>query len=601
MQQSVFTSLRVLVASVLLGSTISFAAKLEALSEWSRPDPFGEIIAADRPGAAWLDSVHVKAARGGYVSFQLVVRSQPEQAGQVTVEFPLPVDLYREWFHQHAQDHRYYPDALIPIHSSFAVTTPEAGNRIHGQTAHAYWVDVWIPPDAAPKTYRGSARLSGNGPPQIVAIEINVLPRIIPDHDAVTMDNNSYGTSWLLAQYPNTLAHLVEGHGGEEDLFRLIHEHHRIFYDHRGTFHQLGYGHAGKVGPEFAPELTGSGREKHIASWAAFDQHYGPLLNGSAFQKSRRGAHPIPFMYLPINPEWPASFLWWGEPGYEAEFVNVVSEMERHFRQKHWTSTQFEVFFNHKKRYKGFSWDGDEARFDRDNQYLLEYGRLLRKAVPANSPVHFVMRADTSWTMERQFALLQGVVKFWVAGEGIYSWYPEASHEVKQRGDRVWTYGGTPSVEEVSTQITLNPLRSWIYGVDGFVRWLTVSPGPDPWFHFEGGGETLIYPGERFGIPSPLPSIRLKLQRNCLQDLALLESAAAAGSRDRVQEEVVRRFNGTHISDWRNIRPALADTPALEWNNTDIDEANKPFEARFAKLAPTAWQRVHEYALELAR
>jgi hypothetical protein len=397
------------------------------------------------------------------------------------------------------------------------------------------------------------------------------------------------------------LAGLRAGQHGEPELLRLIHEHHRIFYDHRGTFHQLGYGHAGKVGPEFAPELAGSGRSKHITNWLRFDQHYGPLLDGSAFRQSRRPPRPIPFMYLPVNPEWPASFLWWGEPGYEAEFVNVLGEMERHFRDKGWTNTQFEVFFNHKKRYKGFNWDGDEMRFERDNQNLIEYARLLRKAIPADSPVHFVMRADTSWTMERQFTLLNGVVRLWCAGEGMLGWYPEAARALLARGDRVWTYGGTPAVDQVSTQITLNPLRSWIAGVDGFVRWLTVSPGPDPWFHFEGGRETLIYPGERFGIPGPLASIRLKLQRNCLQDLALLESAAKAGSREQVQEEVVRRFNGTRLSDWRNSRPALTAKPPLEWNNTDIDEAAKPFEARFAQIQPEAWLRVREYALGVSK
>jgi hypothetical protein len=96
----------------------------------------------------------------------------------------------------------------------------------------------------------------------------------------------------------------------------------------------LGYGHAGKVGPELAPVLTGEGRQRRIVSWDLFDRHYSALLDGSAFRESRRGAQPIPFVYLPINPEWPASFLNWGEPGYEAEFIAVVSAMEKHFRRK---------------------------------------------------------------------------------------------------------------------------------------------------------------------------------------------------------------------------------------------------------------------------
>ena len=590
------STLRILLAFVLCTPNPAWAARIQALAEWFRPDPFGAIVAPDRPGAHWLDRVQLKAARNGYASFQLVVKAELG-ATQIAIDFPLSVDVYREWFHPYLHDHQYYPDALIPIHLPASVNTPEPDHPIPGQVAQAYWVDIWIPADAEAKTYRGEARLSGNGPPQIIPIEITVLRAVIPEHDAVTLDNNSYGTSWLLDQYPKTLARVRAGQDGDAEMFRLIHEHHRIFYDHRGTFHQLGYGHGGKVGPEFAPAVTGSGREKHITSWVRFDAHYGPLLDGSAFRQSRRPARPIPFMYLPINPEWPASFLWWGEPGYEAEFVNVVSEMERHFRDKGWTNTQFEVFFNHKKRYKGFNWDGDEIRFERDNRNLIEYARLLRKAVSADSPVHFAMRADTSWSMQRQFSLLKGIVKFWVAGEGIYGWYPEATREVLARGDRVWTYGGTPAVDQVSTQIALNPLRSWITGVDGFVRWLTVSPGTDPWVHFEGGRETLIYPGEGFGVAGPLASIRLKLQRNCLQDLALLESAAKTGSREAVKEEVVRRFNGTSLAEWRNSQPALTARPVLEWNNADIDDAMKAFEARFAQLQPDAWLQVREYAL----
>ena len=82
--------------------------------------------------------------------------------------------------------------------------------------------------------------------------------------------------------------------------------------------------------------------------------------------------------------------------------------MERHFREKGWTDTRFELFFNHKKRYMGFPWDGDEVRFPADNRYFLEYGRLLKKALPPDTPVKFVFRADVSWDMEQQFKDLGG-------------------------------------------------------------------------------------------------------------------------------------------------------------------------------------------------
>jgi hypothetical protein len=325
------------------------------------------------------------------------------------------------------------------------------------------------------------------------------------------------------------------------------------------------------------------------------------LLDGSAFAKTRRGPAPIPFVYLPVNPEWPASYLWWGEPGYEREFVNVMREMERHFREKGWTKTKFEMFFNHKKRYKAFEWDGDETRFPDDLPYLREYGRLLKAALPADTPVQFIYRADVSWQMERQFKELAGVINFWVCGGGMFGWYAEAAPLLKKRGDIVWTYGGTPAIDRPASSITTDILRPWILGVDGFVRWQTVMPGPDPWFKSGGGDESIVYPGDRFGINGPIASIRLKLQRNALQDVALLDSFRASTPFQTLRTEAARRFNGTTPEDWRTPRPPLASTDVLEWTNASIGDAT-PRDERFEnKLDPDAWQRVREYVLERAR
>ena len=579
---------------------IAHAQRLFATRDFYRPDPFGAVVKCDRAGAKFEKSLVLKAARASYVSFHLIAANVNGDY-ELRMAMPLPADLYREWYHLDTVDNSYYPDALVPIRGSYHGRVPDRDNHVPSQTAQAFWADIWIPASTNPGRYHGAAELVVHGRRFGVPVEIDVTAAVVPDQDAVTLDNNSYGTSWLSEQYPKTLASLNEDGSGEDKLFDLIHAYHRIFYEHRGTFHQLGYGHAGKVGPEFAPVLTGTGRSKHVANWTLFDRHYGPLLNGSAFTNTRRGARPIPFAYLPVNPEWPASFLWWGEPGYEAEFVNVMRDMELHFRENGWTSTRFEVFFNHKKRYKGFPWDGDEIRFDRDNEYLRAYHRMLVKAVPADSPVQFLMRADTSWDMERQFSELQGVVRMWVAGAGTLSWYPGAIEKLKERGDIVWTYGGTPPVHDTAAKIALDPLRTWIAGAQGFVRWLTVAPGPDPWFHFGGGAETLVYSGERFGYAEPLASIRLKLQRNCLQDLALLEKAAHGSETDRVKSEVVRLFNGTSLDDWHNQRPPLADQPVLTWTNANMDDALRPFEARFSKMDPASWLRVRQFALERAR
>jgi hypothetical protein len=415
----------------------------------------------------------------------------------------------------------------------------------------------------------------------------------------VTIDHNSYGSSWLAEQFTALHQHNVEHWFESDQFFGLIRAYHQIFYEHRGIFHQLGYGHSGKVAPEFAPELEASGRAKHIKSWNLYDRHYSPLFDGTAFSTSRRGPRSIPFVYLPINPEWPASYEFWGEPGYEAEFVNVVSEMERHFREKGWTHTNFEVFFNHKKRYKGFPWDGDEVRFPKDLKYFLEYGRLLKQALPPDTPVHFVFRADVSWDMEQQFETLKGIVKLWCAGGGILSLYKDAPNMLRNRGDVIWYYGGPPSVTNSSAAITEFPLRAWLWGVNGYVHWLTVSPGEDPWFHFNGGQTALVYSGERFGLSGPIPSIRLKIQRNCLQDLALLDSAKRGVSLDSIRTEAARRYNNSGLEDWWNPRPALAGLPSDQWLGSAIDDATKHTREALRQPSASGWHNVHQYALSL--
>jgi hypothetical protein len=568
---------------------VAMMVSLEVRPEHRRPDPFGGTVEADRGGTDASGNTII-AARRGYASFQLLAGRDTPGPYEVRVESKLPVDIFREWFHLSSKDKRYVPDALIPVKLPFRSVMPEADNRIPKQTVQAFWIDVWVPPDTAPGTYSVEAIIASGTETKTAAVQIQVKDVEIPDEDVVTIDHNSYGSTFLVDQYPKLAARHGDGFLTSDAFFKLIHAHHRIFYEHRGVFHQLGYGHGGKVAPEFAPALTGDGRARKILNWDLYDRHYGPLLEGSAFAGTRRGARPIPFVYLPINPEWPAAFVGWGERGYEAEFVNVVSEMERHFREKNWTGTRFELFFNHKKRYKAFPWDGDEVRFPGDNQYFKEYARLMAKAVPAETPVKFAFRTDSSWTMEQQFEELTGVINFWVCSGGIASWNRSVIERVVQRGDLVWYYGGPPETSKPSAEITGLALRAWLWGIHGFVHWLTVSPGGDPWFNFDGGGTALVYSGERFGIEEPLPSIRLKLQRNALQDLAL---ATRAG-----KIEVAKLFNQSSPDDWWSERPALAGTPAQEWSNDDLDEALKPAEARLRKADAASWHRVHSWVMQ---
>jgi hypothetical protein len=170
----------------------------------------------------------------------------------------------------------------------------------------------------------------------------------------------------------------------------------------------------------------------------------------------------------------------------------------------------------------------------------------------------------------------------------MYDWAPKL---VTGRNDILWTYGGTPKADEPVSAITTELLKAWLWGASGFVHWLAVSPGEDPWFHFSGGETALVYPGTRFGMEEPIPSIRLKVQRNSVQDLNLLQ---AAGSRvDRT--EVTKRFNGTRPEDWWTRNSPLLRTSPQEWNNADIGDALEGHRKSTQPSDSASWHRVRDY------
>src|SRR5919108_3400399 len=184
-------------------------ADLEALPEFLRSDPFGSTVGADHSGSEFASSLYgtqhrvmLTGCRGGYVSFHLVVKLLSPGAYTLDVAIPDPtnkvqVDLFREWFHYADSDKRYYPDALIPVHTIYSSRLPEPDNEIPKQTTQSFWVDIYTAPDAHPGIRSGRANLKAGAKIITLPIQLTVLASVIPREDVVTIDHNSYGSSWL--------------------------------------------------------------------------------------------------------------------------------------------------------------------------------------------------------------------------------------------------------------------------------------------------------------------------------------------------------------------------------------------------------------------
>jgi len=582
---------------------------LTAAHEWISHDPFGTVKQADSPGTTGAsdNETVLQSAKNGYVSFRVLVKGKGEYTLTAEMDNGLETDMYRAWYHKMAPEEGkeestpvYIPDALIPVREQETCILPDPDNNISGQTVQEFWIDIFVPADAPEGNAKGTVRLSAGNTEQKLEVTVNVIGRVIPDEPFLNMDHNSYGCSGVPLRYPEYFS----GASGDEIHFKtidILHHRYRLIHEHRGLLHNLCYSHSGSTNRIYHPDVVGKGRDKHLENWQYYDRHYGPLLDGTLFETAapgmphpRRKAAPVWSVYTPINPEWPASYLHFGEEGYDVEFVNCVRQFDEHLRENGWTGSHIEMFFNHKKRYRWFGWDGDEPKYSKDFAYHKKMGELFKQATDG-SPVPWIYRSDTSWQMKNHWEALKGYITFWVCGRFV-RWYPSQVKKVIERGDTVWNYGGLPSITVQSSAILENLFSTWALGLSGFSPWNTTSLGGDPWFSCTGMTEGILYPGERFGIPGPIPSIRMKIQRNGIQDVDLIMQAnrddqAAVDRLKRMTEE------NNPVCVWEDLPKAAVELPPEDWDSKNLQAEHEPIKQYNESLNPLWWQGIRDAAL----
>ncbi|HUT34123.1 MAG TPA: hypothetical protein VNE39_11625 [Planctomycetota bacterium] len=554
---------------------------LDVLSEWVRVDPVsGDVVdlAALRvPGAAALrdtdGAVRLAGARNEYVSFQVIVRNGGRRIRDVRLSFgglagPSGARIGRrefephvQWYH-HVEPHGWIPDALVPlkwVEGSVGVPWRAAG--VPKQTVQGFWIDLFVPPDSPPGPYQGQLLVALDGEKQSLPIRLEVWPFAVPDECSMVADMNAYAPGivrgWEGHEHSPGLLNAWKGldsfdacgtvayRTAERNTFRCAH-------DHRSLYHYLPYAHSGSIPhPSFIPELAGEGKAIRVKSWAAFDQHFGGYLDGSAFKGTRRGPIPLPFMYTPQNFHWPADFAKFGRKGYRTEWRRVGAKFVEHFRTKGWTRTRFELFFNHKQRYKYFPWDGDEIKFLEDTDHMYLFRDLSAGVYDAADPVQFIWRVDSSWVFPAHCRTDLGeFVKLWVVNSSYQAEAPDGVNLLHERGCSVFHYGGASPLDAPLSWVWLWPLRTLGRGNDGFTWWLTTGWSPDIWRRSHDNYATCVfYPASPWGRLDVLGGIRAKALRNAMQTIeyaALLDRKRGPGT----AIALVNQALGTSDDSW---------------------------------------------------
>ncbi len=591
---------------------------------WAFPDLLkinpqtGELLeSADFPSprlrnSVWeaaSSTVRLTGARNEFVAFQLAVESAaPLRDIRVRVseplfaDCPLPpvfrasgaVQLYREWFvpdDQDASEKRpWYPEALLPLDGPLEIPAPD--NALPAQRVQPVFVDVYIPHQARPGRHAGKLLVEAGGGRlrRAIRLEVEVLPLTLPDRLNFHVDLNAYGG--VNAGY--------DVRRGTPEYRRLVQAYHRLAHLHRANLNVLGYSHSGTVEPDYSPPLAGQGAQTRVASWEDWDAHFGPLVDGSAFADLPRAGVPITHLYLNFHENWPAdlraNYKWNNypqpktteeyrqliarhgleagpieegfPPDYQDRFTAVVRQFARHFRERGWTRTRYQIYFNNKHFYKdparggrGVSWWLlDEPNFRDDIRALSFFAWLAQRGLKDYPDVPILLRTDVSY-IDFLRDLLAGQIDLNVTSKRFYSRNRFLLDHRDRFGREYWNYASSNHPRESNVALRAWCWRAWTAGADGIVPWNTVV-GPQAWERAE--PLTMFYTGSKFGRREPFASLRLKAYRRGQQDVEYLVLLSQRPGWDR---EAVSRAVAAALDLAAEARPGgEQDATALEFS-----------------------------------
>ena len=525
----------------------------------------GTLVEKTAPSFPKEKKITLESAKNQAVSFQIVVAPESGKLNKLDVKTSCEnVDVFTEWFHDHFD--MLVPDMLIPFGEGdkpFAI--PMDDHYLSNQKVGALWVDVWVPKDTPEGKHEKTITLEADGETHVITAEINVRSMVVPDKSRITADLNNYSDN-ISPNFP----HLRDNPDRFTDgsYLKVEHAMTRMAREHKAVFHLLPYRHSGIIQPGFAPEIEGAGKNIRIKSWEAYDEHFGPYLDGTVFKGCRFGEHPLEYLYLPFHLGWPANYENWGKKGYRTEYRRILNAFINHFEEKGWKDTKFEVFLNHKKDYRFFPYTIDEIWYEHDEEGMDLYWEVI-KDVYETSNAQFVFRLDDSNHYGNHFdSRFSDMCKLWVIGFAMFQWFPESVAVMNEKKAEMWVYGGVMEALEADLMSLYSfPINCMMMGSTGFVAWNTTGYGPDPLkCPHNGGSELLFYPGDYLGIKAPLPSLRLKVLRNAMQlvDLAMTYKATRIG--DKLDAAVCKTFGFKDASGWWREKPPYVDTPPRYWD-----------------------------------
>ncbi len=436
--------------------------------------------------------VTLHAARNETVSFRLAVQTAEGQSVQGISLTPEALKgkndakietsqyrLRREWYLKH--ENNWYGAALPLLNEKAGgvFDVPAKDNKVPGQTVQTIFVELTVPKTTAPGTYQGAINVKAGGDVKgSLPIQLTVHQATLPDTLSYLIELNSYGQ-------------------GNKDNFYAIH---RLAHYFRLGYNTLSYSHSGNQSVPFIPKIEGQGADAKVADWSLWDAWMAPLLDGTLFKDLPRAGVPIPHFYLPFYESYPTPITneylggkihkaratmekgeWqffmcendvYVADGFSANWkkaaAKIAGEYRKHFEEKGWTKTEFQIFANNKHSKGGTTptalWTLDEPSFGRDFRAIRFLYQTFMKPFEGSN-LNVSTRADVSrpnWQADR----LDGGCSLLVSGTSS-SWQHIFKRRVHEQGQKYWFYGGRGAPIDDSTQLAALYIMNWTLGCDG--------------------------------------------------------------------------------------------------------------------------------------
>lgn len=470
--------------------------------------PWQHVLRSTEPGGA--RSAQIMAARNEYEPLRVILRAGSQPLRVVRVEASAlsgpsgqiearNISLFREHYIHIFKPSRaskspvgWYPDALIPIGGGDrAAKYPAMPARIEPGENQGIWVDVYVPRDTPPGEYSGTIAVTAEGVKlNSVPVTLRVLPFRLPDEIAMRSNFGSLG---------NGLARQLGLDPSSAEFAAVEDRYIDLLLAHRAIPSSLG-----NIWPQWTPQggIDDSSSGQRLRAMVQ-DRHVNALC--------------VPFAHR-------------NEPDKCRAYLR---DMAAYLRGKGWLDLAY-IYME------------DEPNNAEQYETVRRQGALIRESGIKRLCTEQTVTSNPAW------GTLYGAVDIWCP---LWCLYDEKTARERQTlGEEIWSYTALCQGKGTAPfwQIDFPPVHyrapfwvSWHYGVKGFLYWSSIywGRGQDPWtrphFRNEFWGEgMLLYPGKDAGLSGPVPSIRLKLIREALEDFEYMTLAGKQGRKAQVDEIV---------------------------------------------------------------